>query len=257
MAHLYNEYVNRFQNYYEGIKLISEKHKEVSELKYHHTFRVVNEITNLCKYLKLSDEELFLAKLIALFHDVGRFEQYAQYQTFSDKKSVDHAELALKIIEENNLLSGIGKHDVELIRTAILNHNKFAVADNLSGEQFYFAQLIRDADKLDILYVVTNRKKYFVPDDVKKNHTDINPGFIKNIQNHELVSYDDVKGMLDYVLLRMSWVFDLYFDYSIHQYKERNYFEKMLSQLPETEQKNEIRNSIAGFIEKKTYMLSK
>ena len=74
---------------------------------------------------------------------------------------------------------------------------------------------------------------------------------MQNIKNFELVSYDDVRSMLDYVLLRMSWVFDLHFKYTIHQFKKRNYFSKMLDQLPETPQKEEIRTAIEEFIEKK------
>ena len=251
MVYLYDEYKNRFQQYYDEVKPISEKHDEVNKLKYHHTFRVVDEISGLCEYLKLSQQETFIARLTALFHDVGRFEQYARYQTFSDSKSVDHAELAIEIIEKHELLEGLGERDTELVKTAILNHNKFAIADNLNDEQLNYAKLIRDADKLDILYVVTNRKKYFVPDDVKKNHTDLNPVFVQNIKNYELVSYDAVKGMLDYVLLRMSWVFDLNFDYTVQQFKERDYFNKLLNQLPETRQKDEIRVAIEGYIKQK------
>jgi HD superfamily phosphohydrolase YqeK len=252
MNYLYDAYKQRFQKYYESVEPISERHDEVNKLKYHHTFRVVHEIIKLSEHHNLTANEVILAKLIALFHDVGRFEQYARYKTFSDKDSVDHAELAIQIIEENNLLHGIEQQDYEFIKTAILNHNKLAISDNLTEEQLFYSKLIRDADKLDILYVVTSNKRYYVPDDAKENLTDLNPNFVDDIINHRLVSYNDVKGMLDYVLLRISWVYDLYFDYTILQFKERGYFQKMLNQLPESEQKVEIESAINDFIEQKT-----
>ncbi len=256
MRYLYDEFKNRFQQYYESVKPITEKHNEVNKLKYHHTFRVVNEIKLLGEHLKLSEESIFFVKLIALFHDVGRFEQFARYQTFSDKDSIDHAELSVQIIRENNLLSGLDEKDTSLVETAILNHNKFAIAKNLTDEQLFFTKLIRDADKLDILYVVTNKKKYYIPDDAKDDSQELNQAFVENIKNYELASYDDINGVLDYVLLRLSWVFDLSFGYTVQQFRERNYLKKMLEQLPESEQKNEIRAAIESFINKKVIVES-
>jgi HD-GYP domain-containing protein (c-di-GMP phosphodiesterase class II) len=44
-------------------------------LEREHTERVTEEIINIGKHIGLNDNELNLSEIIALFHDVGRFEQ--------------------------------------------------------------------------------------------------------------------------------------------------------------------------------------
>ena len=67
-------------------------------LKQEHTMRVCREIEMLGRRLNLDPQEMLLAETMALFHDIGRFQQYAIYGTFlcpvvlflSRKKRVDH-----------------------------------------------------------------------------------------------------------------------------------------------------------------------
>jgi len=73
-------------------------------LKEKHTRRVCKEILAIGKGLGLGEEDLGLAELVALFHDVGRFSQYAKYGTFADNKSEDHAALGTKVLREEGVL---------------------------------------------------------------------------------------------------------------------------------------------------------
>ena len=43
------------------------------------------------------------------------------------------------------------KYD-EIIRKAIKNHNKFEIEKRLTEKELIFAKIIRDADKIDIIY---------------------------------------------------------------------------------------------------------
>lgn len=56
------------------------------------------------KELKLTEEKIRLAALIGLLHDIGRFEQYTKYNTFSDKLSADHADLGEKTLDNNDFI---------------------------------------------------------------------------------------------------------------------------------------------------------
>jgi len=38
--------------------------------------------------------------MLGLFHDVGRFAQYARYHTYLDRDSENHAELSVHVLEE-------------------------------------------------------------------------------------------------------------------------------------------------------------
>src|SRR3989339_1044872 len=90
-------YVHTFQNSDPEIQ-------QNFDLKEGHTMRVCKEICTIGKQLGLNDDEQRLAEIIGLLHDVGRFEQYARYKTFMDKKSENHAELAIKILAKFDVL---------------------------------------------------------------------------------------------------------------------------------------------------------
>lgn len=124
------------------------------ERKYYHSFRVMHESKYIAENLNLSQEQIDLATLIGLLHDIARFEQMKKYGTFSDVLSVDHGDLGAKILSENNFIRKFvkdNKYD-DIIITAIRNHNKCDIEEGLNGEKLLQAKIIRDADKLDIFY---------------------------------------------------------------------------------------------------------
>src|SRR5512138_1724073 len=84
-----------FEEYVDDFRSSEREIQENIELKIGHTFRVCENITNIASSLDLSGEDIILAEVIALFHDVGRFEQLCQHKTFSDGISLDHAALGL------------------------------------------------------------------------------------------------------------------------------------------------------------------
>ena len=70
----------------EYLRDYDEKSKDIN-LKIVHTYGVMERSEYIAKELKLNEEEIQLAKLIALLHDIGRFEQARKYNTFVDKIS--------------------------------------------------------------------------------------------------------------------------------------------------------------------------
>ena len=94
-----------------------------SQVKEEHTLRVCKEILQLGKALDLNKNALRLAETIALFHGIGRFEQFRTYGTFNDKKSENHATLELKVLEETNVLSHLTKTQRSIAYNAIGYHN--------------------------------------------------------------------------------------------------------------------------------------
>ena len=99
VAHLKDWFSNYVQTFKHGDK---DLQKNII-LKEKHTTQVCKEILNIGEQLKLNDDELRLSEVIALFHDVGRFEQYTRYKTFVDRKSANHAELGIKILTKNKV----------------------------------------------------------------------------------------------------------------------------------------------------------
>ena len=59
--------------------------------KYRHSYRVMNLSKRYATLLGFSKEDIELATVIGLLHDIGRFEQLKVYHTYDDTKSIDHA----------------------------------------------------------------------------------------------------------------------------------------------------------------------
>ena len=77
-----------FKNYVQNYDPNDEKVK----LKIAHIERTSAVAKETAQYLKLTEEDILLAELIGLLHDIGRFEQIKRYHTFVDKISVNHGE---------------------------------------------------------------------------------------------------------------------------------------------------------------------
>ena len=82
-----------FNKYVQNFDVTDDKIK----LKKEHIERVVLLSKMIAQDLNLNDEQILLAEVIGYFHDIGRFKQVEEYDTFNDKISVNHAEYSLRI----------------------------------------------------------------------------------------------------------------------------------------------------------------
>lgn len=130
------------------------------KLKIVHTYGVIEKSEYIGKALNLKDEQIELSKLIALLHDIGRFEQRKTLKEFEDFKGLDHAEYGIKVLFEDGWIRKFineEKYD-SVIYEAIKNHNKYSIDEKLDGEALLQAKIIRDADKLDNFRVKDTEK---------------------------------------------------------------------------------------------------
>lgn len=68
------------------------------KLKIDHTYRVAALCARIAQSLALPPEDVDLAWLSGILHDVGRFEQLRRYNTFIDAQSVSHAALSVAVL---------------------------------------------------------------------------------------------------------------------------------------------------------------
>lgn len=222
----------------------SEDEKIEANLLYkkEHSLRVRDYMLALGRDLQLDEHQMFLAEVIGLFHDIGRFEQYVKYRTFKDHQSEDHAELGLSVLERFKIFSDrVSELEKETILTAIKNHNKRVIQESVDGNALLFCRLIRDADKLDILDQIINfyedpeRTPYLAVD---SNHTDesYSPEIIQGILSGKQISYTCVKTSVDIKLIRMSWLLDLTFPTALEIAKSKRYLERLRAFIPATDE---------------------
>lgn len=203
------------------------KEDEAIQRKIYHSLRVINEAEKIAESLGLSEEEIKLAKLIGLLHDIGRFEQRKIFNTFEDKKSFDHGNFGEAILRTNNYIRTFindNKYD-EIIFKAIRNHNKFSIEEGLDDYELLFAKIIRDADKLDIIYEGKNifwRKYDDTVIDEKIDKYPIETILSGNIIDVKLIDYSKITNM---ILTTFALVNDLCFKYSLNKVLDKNYLE--------------------------------
>ncbi|MFP4415662.1 MAG: HD domain-containing protein [Chitinispirillaceae bacterium] len=229
----FDHYVNSFDSSDEDIK-------RNIELKQLHTHKVLEEMSGLCKALTVKRRTAVLAGCIALFHDIGRFEQYTRYRTFADNQSVNHAELGVEVLHRERVLKDFSSQDKDLILQAISFHNRAAIPPVDNPLLDYLSRMIRDADKLDIYRVVT---EYYNQHHTKRNQAiefnlppgkDASPAVLADLRARRLVEYAHVSSQIDFRLVQLGWVYDINFRYSLRRLKERKYLQVLEQNLPAT-----------------------
>ena len=125
------------------------------KLKIDHTYRVAALCARIAQSLALSPEDVDLAWLSGILHDVGRFEQLRRYNTFIDAQSVSHAALSVAVLfDEGRIRDYLDDAGADaLLRTAVEWHSAFRLPEALDDRTRLFCQILRDADKIDILRV--------------------------------------------------------------------------------------------------------
>ena len=88
-----------------------DKTEKKIEGKISHSYRVMEISAKIAKSLNLEEEQVKLATLIGLLHDIARFEQFKRYRTYKDVDSIDHGDYGVKILQENNNMLNFGSLD--------------------------------------------------------------------------------------------------------------------------------------------------
>ncbi len=243
---LVEEYRGWFNGYLRSFKSGESDFQQNIEMKEKHTLRVCDEILALGEELELHNGKLYLAEVLALFHDIGRFEQYAHYRTFVDRDSEDHAALGVKILEENKVLAKLDESTRNLILRSISYHNRATLPLDETEECLFFTRLLRDADKLDIWKVVID---YYSRKDKKRNVAielglpdtpGVSGEVYESLMRKEIVNAGHLNNLNDFKLLQVGWIYSINFAPTFNRIKERKYLEIIRNYLPRTEEIDEI-----------------
>ena len=211
-------------------------------LKRDHTLRVCSLSGKIAASLSLDGTDAGIAKLVALLHDIGRFEQYAAYRTFSDLHSENHSAVGLRVIREHSLLSSLAEDERDLVLRAIELHNVQSLPAKLDERTCLHAKIIRDADKLDILPIVLDYQstRHIEKNPAMEGKLPDTPGFspevIERILASETISNGIRRNQNDVLLVQMAWLMDLNFPWSFRYAIEQRFAERMRALLPDDPQ---------------------
>ena len=260
MEDLHNISVDWFNNYFLSFKVDSEQLQRNLAIKKEHSLRVVENSLKLTEKLEWNDNDRQIAFAAALFHDIGRFRQLLEFGTFDDSKSLNHAELSVEILKENNLPVNLISEAKEIVYKTILNHNKLKVDDGLSRDELKHVNLLRDADKLDILKVLS---EYYASRSNQPNHTltwelprgiAVNPEIVNEVLAGKTVSKKYVQSEIDVKIMQLSWVYDLNYKPAFEILARNRYLETIFNTLPKNDTIFEIYRKIKVYLENRLLM---
>ncbi len=226
-----------FQEYTTHYDVSDEKVK----LKIDHTYRVCGLCQQIAVQSGFDENEIELAWLTGLLHDVGRFEQLKRYGTFIDAQSIDHAEFGANILfKEGRIRDYIeDASEDQLLEKTVRCHSAYRVPAHYTEREKKFADLLRDADKIDILKVnitVPIEEIYNVTTyDLK--HCIVTEEVMQAFFEEHAVLRSLKKTPVDNLVGHISLVYELVYPISrklVHQQKDLDKLMSFQSELPET-----------------------
>ncbi|MDD5482750.1 MAG: HD domain-containing protein [Kiritimatiellae bacterium] len=210
------------------------------QLKLDHSRRVAADAAAIARDLGFDSGDARTAGTLGLLHDVGRFVQFTRHRTFRDDHSLDHGRRGAEILAASVPLATCSDPDRRRLTTGVLYHNKMNLPAGLAPDVIDFVRLIRDADKLDISFVLyrawKNGDLLRSPDITFHVNLEgpLNPGALEEIKRRKSVSMKNVKSLHDFFLLQLSWVYDFNFRPSYQRLLRRAFIEKIAGVLPRT-----------------------
>ena len=215
-------------------------------LKIRHTYRVADLSDRIAGSLDLDEADIDLAWLIGMLHDIGRFEQVRRFHTFIDADSVNHAHLSADILFKDGLIdefipanaSDIGKaesgepagEEKNLIEKAVRLHNILNLPDTLNDRERLFCQIIRDADKVDILKIMCETPFGDIYDVSVEEFlaSPISPAVYEDIMAGRTVDRANVRTVMDRRISHLAFVNGLVYPESRKLLKAQGTLETLL-----------------------------
>lgn len=200
-----------------------------------HTYGVMKMSEFLARYLNLDEESINLAKVIALLHDIGRFEQRSKLREFEDYKGLDHAEYGLKVLFEDGWIRKFIKEEQYdfIIYQAIKNHNQYQIEDRLDKFALLQVKIIRDADKLDNFRVKSTEEFqtmfHYCPDTIL--YETISPKIYQDFMNHKQINVQERVTQIDIWISYIAFIFDLNFDISSTYLLKHDYINRLVDRI--------------------------
>ena len=178
-----------------------------------------------------------------------------RYKTFVDSKSVDHGDFGAKLLKEKNFIRRFNNDEKidDFIIKVVKNHNKYKIEDDLTEREKLFTNIVRDADKTDILYLYTIND---ISIDVGVDS--FSDEVLDCLKNHKLIDRRLKKTKADTLAVSLAFVFDINYKKTFEILRDRSYLDKEIDiYINKTtnqklkEQLNELRSIINNYIDRR------
>lgn len=229
-------------------------------LKIVHTYGVVKYAGEIARKMECSGEDVELAELIGLLHDIGRFEQIRRFHSF-EPGTMDHAVFGAELLfGEEKLIRRFVEDDKfdELIDAAIRKHSDFKLEGIHDARTLFHAKLIRDADKLDNCRVKLEDAMETLldlsADEVGKYA--ISPKVREDAFAGKCICSKDRRTPMDYWVSYVAYFYDLNFRETLDIVAEEQYVKRIIGRVPYTNEQTkktmeELERQLTEYVRRK------
>lgn len=219
-------------------------------LKVEHTLRVAELCERIAREAGFTPAGTDLAWLCGLLHDIGRFEQLQRWDTFSDAASTSHAALGVEVLFGNEGDTGVADDDgsaagtigiihrfidpndelEEVIRAAVGFHSDYRLPEDLNVRTHAICDVVRDADKLDILRVASTDTVETVLNATEDEllASAVSPAIEDAFFEHHTAHYSERVTPVDYLVNLACFAFELVYPTSLEIADEQEYIYRAL-----------------------------
>ena len=219
-------------------------------LKVEHTLRVAELCERIAREAGFTPAGTDLAWLCGLLHDIGRFEQLRRWNTFSDAASTSHAALGVEVLFGSKGDTGVADDDgsaagtigiihrfidpndelEEVIRAAVGFHSDYRLPEDLDVRTHAICDVVRDADKLDILRVASTDTVETV---LNANEDEllasaVSPAIEDAFFEHRTAHYSERVTPVDYLVNLACFAFELVYPASLEIADAQEYIYRAL-----------------------------
>ncbi|GET28276.1 HD domain-containing protein [Prolixibacter sp. SD074] len=224
-----------------------------------HNEKVVENILLLGQSLDMEDGEMRMAEILALFHDIARFRDVSTSPYYPKLTETGHAEAGAELLSLLPPFKGLEAAKQEILQKVTIFHNKPELPKKENELVLYYLKLLRDADKLDALRMTA---EFLTFRDVRLDPADtlhlskspaISDNICKAIINDMVPKKEEIVTYNDYVLMQLSWVFELTYRKTYLMLNQRQYIKRLYDALPKNDNIIDIYRKIRIHIENQLF----
>ena len=243
---------SRILKYFEEYIKKTDMNNSWSKAKYFHSLKSMDLARIIASNFKIfNEEELVVIELIALFHDIGNFEQ--KNYNYLDNQQEDSTMKSIHILFDDGLLRKITdetKYDT-LIKLGIFCHNKDSLPQNIDEKTTCICNIMKDVHKLEEFRMVIN---YPYID----NLIDVYPSTMvyKDFRLFKKINTKMSDNNADNILIVLSNIFDLNYKTSHSLLLQKQTVTKIVDSLIYEDKKIEkffkqLENILNNYVKKK------
>ena len=226
--------------------------------KYFHSLKSMDMARIIANNLNIfTEEEIVIIELIALFHDIGSFEN--KNYNYLDYNEEDTSMRSIEILFDEGLVRKITtetKYD-NTIKLGIFCHNKEGLPKNIDEKMVHICNIMKDVHKLEQIRMIIN---YPYIDNRINSYP--SPLVYNDFKTFRCINAKVSDNNADNILIVLSNMFGIHYEISYSIIEENNYVSKIIESLDFEDNKIEkffkqIENVLNNYLKKRTINLQK